>query len=191
MCGRYFIDDGYDPEISGIIGQINDIYCGTPELSQMRTGEIFPTDIAPVITARSPALMKWGFSRWDGKGRIINARLETAGERPMFRQHFISRRCLIPASRYFEWRRDQGKKQKYAIGQKGAIYMAGLYAFEEGSRLPLFVILTRPADICVSFIHDRMPVIVGRDMMRPWIEGEAGAGDILGSPAAELIISEA
>ncbi len=179
MCGRYFIDDGYDPEISGIIGQISDRYRDTPELAAMKRGEIFPSDIVPVITQRASELMKWGFRRLDGKGRIINARLETAAEKPMFRKPFYSNRCIIPANHYFEWKKDEAKKLKFAIGHDGPVYMAGLYRQENDEDMPLFVILTKPAEISIMFIHDRMPVILNKSLLRAWLGGNCGAEDLM------------
>ena len=104
MCGRYYIDsDRRDDMIREVLESVETKYENTPALRKMKTGEIFPTDTAPVITQREPVLMEWGFTRFDGKGRVINARLETAGEKPMFRGCYAGQRCLIPASYYFEW----------------------------------------------------------------------------------------
>lgn len=90
--------------------------------------------------------MKWGYSGYGNK--VINARSETAFEKPMFRKSMQERRCLLPASGYYEWRRTPsgGKsKQKYALYRAGqpTIFMAGLWREEQGERLPVFVILTK------------------------------------------------
>lgn len=170
MCGRYFIDtDQEESEIKKIIEQVNDQYKNSPELSAMKTGEIYPTDIVPVITAESPMLMKWGFTRFDGKGQIINARLETAAEKAMFQQPFLECRCLVPASHYFEWEKRGTLKQKYSIGLGETLYMAGLFRFERDTFIPRFVILTRPAAPMITFIHERMPVILTKDMHDAWL----------------------
>ncbi|MFB0919839.1 MAG: SOS response-associated peptidase, partial [Oscillospiraceae bacterium] len=135
----------------------------------MKMGEVFPTDIAPVITAVSPQLMQWGFSGFGGKGIIINARLESADTKPMFKRAFQSQRCLVPAGWYFEWKKDGAKKEKYAIRAKEPIFMAGLYQTEEGSEIPRFIILTRPAAPELAIIHDRMPVILPQSMQGDWL----------------------
>ena len=122
--------------------------------------------------------MKWGFSRFDGKGIIINARMESASEKAMFKYPYQSQRCLIPAGYYFEWKKDGSKKQKYAIKQRKPIYMAGLYQMEKTSDIPLFVILTRPALSEIEFIHDRMPVILPEDVREKWLSGKIGAPEI-------------
>ena len=76
---------------------------------EVKTGEVFPSDTAAVI-ANSRQLkpsvfpMRWGFER-KGGGLVINARSETAAEKQLFRESAQLRRCLIPASCYFEWER--------------------------------------------------------------------------------------
>ncbi|MEI6578882.1 MAG: SOS response-associated peptidase [Eubacteriales bacterium] len=187
MCGRYFIASEYDaPEIKKIIEQISEKFENKPELAEMKTGEIFPTDIVPVVTAETPTLMKWGFPRFDGKGQVINARLETADEKPMFRKSFAGLRCLVPATNYFEWEKIGSIKKKYAIGLHAPIYMAGLYRFDATASVPQFVILTRPAAEGLAFIHDRMPVIIPEELRLQWLTANSGAGDILSGSVEKL-----
>jgi putative SOS response-associated peptidase YedK len=180
LCCRYYIPgdgdcDDFDILLSGIAERYDD----TPELAQMKLGEIFPTNIAPVITPEAPALMKWGFVSPYLNGTIINARLETAAVKPMFRGLFYTRRCLVPASHYFEWKSGEAGKQKYAIGLKGPIYMAGLYRLDESLRVPSFVILTRPAASDIGFIHDRMPVLVPEEGRADWLKGRMDVRELL------------
>ena len=117
--------------------------------------------------------MRWGFTRYDGKGSIINARSETVTEKPMFQKAMRERKCLIPASWYFEWKAiGAGKKQKHAISLPGqnAIYMAGIYREEKDIDLPVFVILTREASASVSSVHNRMPVILPKAIHPLWFQ---------------------
>lgn len=171
MCGRYYIPDGIDI-IDVIIEAIREKHKDSNVLGQMKLSEVFPTDVAPVVTAVSPQLMQWGFSGFGGKGIIINARLESADAKPMFERAFHSQRCLVPAGWYFEWKKDRAKKEKYAIRGKEPLFMAGLYQVEEGSELPRFVILTRPAAPELAFIHDRMPVIITEAEKKDWLNGK-------------------
>jgi putative SOS response-associated peptidase YedK len=188
MCGRYYIDmEQNESDIMKIIAQINDQYKNSPELSEMRTGEVYPSNIVPVLTSKSPILMKWGFTRFDGKGQVINARLETVSEKPMFRKSLIKHRCLVPASYFFEWEKRGTKKQKYAIGLQDTLYMAGLYRFENNIRIPHFVILTRPAVPNISFIHDRMPVILAKDMHKAWLSEHMDTQSIMHYSIKNLI----
>ena len=89
----------------------------------------------------------------------------------MFRSSWMDRRCLIPASRYFEWERRDREKVKYAIGpaRQSGFYLAGLYRYEPDERYPRFVILTRAASAPVAFIHPRMPVIFDLKSAQAWL----------------------
>lgn len=180
MCGRYFIaSEEEELAIKEILEDIKEKYKDTPELFHMKTGEIFPTDVVPVMTAGEPMLMKWSYPRYDGKGQVINARLETAAEKPMFRHSFKSKRCLIPASWYFEWGIQGTAKQKYAIGLGETIFMAGLYRMDDNETLPRFVILTQPAAPKIEFIHHRMPVILTKDYHKPWLDNQLDTQELM------------
>ena len=181
MCGRYWIDDGRDcVELGEIIEQVN----RRPSAGTVKTsGEIFPTDVAPVIASSKRLVpeafaMGWGYGLGDGR-RIINARSETAGELPLFRDGIFRRRCAVPANRYFEWERSGGKRTKYAIRPEGGglFYLAGLYRIADGR--PEFVILTREPAQSIAFIHDRMPVILPRELVADWTNPRYDAGELL------------
>ena len=162
MCGRYFIDaDG------PAYRRVSDALAET-----LKRGEIFPSDTVPVLTAEGFALMRWGFPRFDGKGILINARAETIAVKPMFAVPFANFRCLLPASSYFEWRKEEGKKQKYRlfVPCSPALYFAGI-AKDYGDDVPHFVILTRPAAESVAHVHDRMPVILPEHAHEAWLRG--------------------
>lgn len=188
MCGRYYIPDGNDYEdFRVLLSRIRERYDKTPELALMKLGEVFPSDVVPVVTQQTPALMRWGFASPGLSRMIINARLESADEKPMFRGLFRSRRCLVPASHYFEWKKDKAEKRKYAIGLRRPIYMAGLYRVEEGLPVPLFVILTRPAAADIEFIHERMPVLVPEQERENWLYGRTDARELLEPPKESFI----
>lgn len=93
----------------------------------------------------------------------------------------LHRRCIIPASWYFEWNRNEPGRPKYAIGaeQKAVIYMAGIYRFEHEK--PVFSILTRDPAESISFIHHRMPVILPREAVRDWLNTSYRAEEVLQS----------
>lgn len=141
-------------------------------------GEVFPGDRVPVLCLSRagnlrPFAMDWGYTLGDGK-KLINARSETAAEKPMFRESMRLRRCLMPMSAYFEWERRGDGKRKFRIApaEGGAFYLAGLYRFE-GAR-PVCTVLTRPAAPEIGFIHERMPVLLSGDARAEWIrEGRA------------------
>jgi len=167
MCGRYYVDDE-EPALRDIVEKLRDAH--------VKTGEVFPTDVAAVMAANGGfAAMRWGFPRFDGKGVIINARGETAAEKPMFRRPMLEGRCLIPASWYFEWEKRGREKIKYALAapEERALWMAGLSRFDVKTGERTFVILTRPAWEGIAFIHDRMPVILPARLHDEWLHGRS------------------
>lgn len=188
MCGRYFIDlDMDDGTLAQIISDLNRRGAGE---SLKTSGEVFPTDLVPVL-ARSragnekPFAMRWGYTLSNGR-RVINARSETARERAMFAEGMQARRCLIPASGYYEWRRQEKARDKFAVRTDGGgtMYMAGLYRYEGGA--PVFTILTRAPAPSVAFIHDRMPVILPPDAAREWLNPMCSAQDVLQKAALSV-----
>ncbi len=194
MCGRFYIEKE-DPteELLKIIAEIDRKLKEDPDGLSVKQGEIFPTDIVPVIANSKthtfqPFAMKWGFTKFDGSGVIINARSETAMEKSMFRQPMMERRCLIPASNYFEWQAVSGKKVKHLIRdpQNPLLYMAGCYRWEKDSKFPLFVILTRDAAPGITYIHNRMPVILPREAREAWLSDTTDITGILSTALSEL-----
>ena len=120
MCGRYVaLSDEENKEIMDIIREVESQLNGTPELEKLKTGEIFPTNVAPILTRDGPRAMKWGFAKWDGKGVIINSRSEGLLESKMFRKPALESRCLVPASHYFEWEGEGKSKIKQRIKCRG------------------------------------------------------------------------
>lgn len=203
MCGRYAIFDEEDNiEIRKIIQEIDEKFAGTPEREKMRTGEIFPTNIAPVLLPSKKgesifqaAPLKWGYPRWDGPGVVINARAETVGRKNMFRVSLAAQRCVIPASGFFEWKKgDSGsrKKDKYLfqLPDTPVIYMAGLYNnFKDsktGESYAAYVILTTAANKTVAPIHDRMPVILTPEDLSLWLYDSTCTDILLKTTRPEL-----
>lgn len=178
MCGRYTsnTEDEID-EINRILTGLSmhiteDMLVNQLNNMNMFGREIYPSDTAPVITLGGRfVLSKWGFDKWDGSGIIINARSETAGKSRFFSPYAKNGRCIIPASHYFEWMkrpRLSSVKYKFDIGTSYGIFMAGLLKFDTDNR---FVILTKEAEESVSFIHKRMPVLIDKTQLLPWLEG--------------------
>lgn len=181
MCGRFWIDpETSEAELQRIIDILNRKQAESSSPARLKTGEICPTDVAPVIAnsrARmiKPFLMQWGFSGFKSDARpIINTRSETALEKSMFREPLLERRCLIPASHYFEWQAQGRSKIKHAIKTvEPMIYMAGIYRFEPNQSLPVFSILTKEAAPDIQHIHNRMPVIIPKAYCDEWLSPKA------------------
>lgn len=149
--------------------------------------DIRPTDLAPVIAPDrngQPAIfpMQWGYN---ARSLLMNARVETAAEKPTFREDWIRHRCIIPASGYYEWEHLSAPDSKSKTGDKYAIHpvhstmtwLCGLYRIE--ASLPHFVVLTRePAD-SIRFIHDRMPLLLSEDHLSSWLDPTTNPASLL------------
>jgi len=173
MCGRYLVDDEVYAEMWEMLSETAAAGAIT------KAGEVFPANIAPVITHDGAAFVKWGFPHWKGTGVIINARAETVFEKDMFRKPLLNHRCVVPSGGFFEWRRKNGgkTKDKYLLLQPGerVLYMAGIintFRDATGGDYSAFVILTTAANDSVAPIHDRMPVIIAPDESERWIRDE-------------------
>ena len=148
---------------------------------------IAPTQ--PVLTVRSMPgdtkqvqadFMRWGLIPAWAKdaslgGRMINARSETASEKPSFRSAFRKRRCLILADGFYEWRKVSTGKQPVRIQMKGGspFAFAGLWESwnnREGGEIHSCTILTMAANSFMKNIHDRMPLILQKDNESKWLD---------------------
>ncbi|MGI6750124.1 MAG: SOS response-associated peptidase [Atribacter sp.] len=145
---------------------------------------IAPSQTVPVITyleknnKKKLSSMKWGLVPSWAKDpsigdRMINARSETIQEKPSFRNAFQRRRALIPASGFFEWKREGTTKNPYFIGMKEmkTFAFAGLWErwVHDNNFLETFTILTTEANELVRPIHDRMPVIMPESVYDIWL----------------------
>ncbi|HEV3025281.1 MAG TPA: SOS response-associated peptidase [Pirellulales bacterium] len=128
---------------------------------------------------RELAFLKWGLvPSWADEPSIgykmINARSETAATKPSFRRAFKSRRCLIVADGFYEWQKTGSKKQPFYIrlADGAPIGFAGLWEHwkRDGQEIESCTILTTDANELMAPIHNRMPVIVGRDDYGVWLD---------------------
>jgi len=148
----------------------------------VQLGEVFPSQMAPVIIAESGEAkvrpMRWGFPFGSGGKVVINSRSEKSDYTPMFQKAVRERRCLIPVSGYYEWRRTAsgGKtKDKFAIvskggREKGMMYLAGVWGEFQGGfangGFDAFAVLTRDADEQIRPYHSRMPVVLDSENLK-------------------------
>jgi putative SOS response-associated peptidase YedK len=112
---------------------------------------------------------QWGFPTETSR-LLINARVESASRRPAFRDAFRSRRCLVPADGFYEWRHDENRRGQpfwFHHDDGSLLLMAGIYTPDEH---PAFTILTMAANDVVSPVHDRMPVVLSAAAARRWLE---------------------
>ena len=147
---------------------------------------IAPTQPVPVVRQhpkeprRDLSLMRWGLiPSWakdtSGAARMINARSETAHTLPAFREAMKSRRCLIPADGFYEWKRDGKTKQPFCFEvNEGQLFaFAGLWEHwrdPSGQWVKSCSILTTTPNAVTSAVHDRMPVILHPDSYDLWLD---------------------
>ncbi len=149
---------------------------------------IAPTQEVGVIVGEAGSriyeMMRWGLVPFWAKdmkigNQLINARLETVAEKPAFRSAWKSRRCIVPASGYFEWKGVPGPlaskpfKQPFYITQKDGKPMsfAGLWERWKDDLQSCTIITTDACDGTME-LHNRMPLVLDRDGLEPWLAGE-------------------
>ena len=176
MCGRYTITA--TPEVlRALFG-----YAEQPNFPPRYN--IAPTQPIPIVRLidgkRHFALVRWGLlPSWVKDPKkftlLINARGESAAEKPAFRAAMKRRRCLIPADGFYEWQAGGARKQPYFIHKKsGAPFaFAGLWETwtgPNGEELETAAIVTTTANKTLAPIHDRMPVILAPDAFDLWLD---------------------
>lgn len=205
MCTRYYIEKEA-PELKDIMHAVrhSPLYIrfmnryGRPVITE---GEVRPTDIAPIIAPNSKGIrsvypMKWGFQNPNHDSTLFNARVETAGIKPTFKESWQNHRCVIPASYYFEWEHFQNPDGKTKIGDKYAIqpcgatvtWLCGLYRIENG--FPVFVVLTREPNDPLRSIHDRMPFMLPTEYIDEWISPASEPDKLLQYALTYMVIDK-
>ena len=181
MCGRFSLAP-QSPKIQAMLEETARIQNSPP----VKTGEIFPTNIVPVLRRQDGRLqarvMTWGFPRRDGKGVVFNARVETAPVKPLFRKALRENPVVVPATGFYEWKAIPGrrKKDKYLFRLPGAdlVYLAGFAkSLDEGAWKAdgvseCFVILTTDANPYMMDYHARMPILLLSEDREAWLNGE-------------------
>jgi putative SOS response-associated peptidase YedK len=148
---------------------------------------IAPSQNAPTLTgprgSRECSQRHWGLIPSWAKDpsvgyRMINARSETASEKPAFREAMRHRRCIVPANGFYEWTRNGRERQPhwFHCRDDSLFGMAGLWerwhSRESDDVIESFTILTTHANASVRDIHDRMPVILQRDVYDRWLDAD-------------------
>jgi len=193
MCGRYLLT----PSTQNLLRQYRAELL--EPLEWQARYNVAPTQSAPVIVQDEPGsrflrLMHWGlipsWSKDDSyAGRTINCRSETASEKPSFREAFRSRRCLIPISGFYEWKREGKNKLPYLIQSKKTevLTLAGLWEHwnvrdaegqATGEIRDTFTLLTTPANPFIQGLHDRMPRILTPKEAEFWMNPNTPLSDL-------------
>ena len=196
MCSRYFLDA--DGNIIAYTFRV----AAEPRI--LRRVNIAPTQEAPVIRAardgagREVAMLRWGLVPFWAKDasighKLINARSESAMEKPAFREAFRARRCAIPASGFYEWTGEAKHRVPHAITVEGRplVAFAGLWERWKdaaGQRLETYTVITTDANTMIAPMHDRMPAILAAEDIDAWLTGtpEEAAALIRPYPEGEM-----
>ncbi len=189
MCGR-FVSTAPPDELAKYFS------ADVPEEALEENYNVAPTNHVHAVRERGGqrtlATLRWGLVPFWAKdlkigSKMINARSETAPDKPAFRRAFSKRRCLIPADGFFEWQKVDGSKTKqpYFIHRVDdePLALAGLWEFwhpkdDEGNDLPdadpiaTCTILTCEANETMAKIHDRMPVMIPPNRWDDWLDPE-------------------
>jgi len=177
MCGRYaFFDEEEIYEARKILEDIAQTF-GKEASMTIKKGEIFPTETAALIvqTNKEPISRPcaWGYALSGKTGAVINARLESIFDKPLFSKSINHKKCLIPATAFYEWEIVGKIKIKRTIRMENEplFYMCGLYAtfFTNGKSEERFVIITQEANERMRAIHNRMPLIIPTDLKDAWL----------------------
>jgi len=175
MCARYCLH-----ETNALIQALFDLEFFPSEWEARYN--IAPTNLAPIVGRfgglRKAIVARWGlvpsFSAEIGGRPLINARAETAFEKPSFRTSIRSRRCLVPANGFFEWKEIGKQEQPHYIQLAGGkpMALAGVFDQWNGPDGPVisYAVITRAANPFMSAIHDRMPVILSSEWWDPWLD---------------------
>lgn len=185
MCGRYTLTA--NPNTIQLAFNLDSV----PDQMEARYN-IAPSQPVPVITNQNPkelTFFKWGLvPSWSKDvsigNKMINARAETASEKPSFRSAFKRRRCLIPADGFFEWTK-QGKDKvpMYIHMENHDVFaFAGLWEVwnsPEGDELYTCTILTAEPNDLIRPLHHRMAVILEPDVYDTWLSPDELPADVL------------
>ena len=171
MCGRYALQS--NSEVVALQFGLESLPDFAPR------NDIAPMAPVLIVKREGAALARWGLvPRWSQDAaigpKLINARAETLAAKHSFRNAYHRRRCLVPASGFYEWKREGKLKQRFYIPPAdGELFaFAGLWDTWRG--MESCTIVTTEANAAMRSIHERMPVIVAREHYAGWLHGEEG-----------------
>jgi putative SOS response-associated peptidase YedK len=184
MCGRFtLIAPG---EAIAELFQLTDVPALAPRYNIAPTQPIAAVRLSSSAGTRELSYFHWGLiPRWakDIKigSRMINARSETAAEKPSFRAAFKYRRCLVPADGFYEWQKVNGGKQPVRIQMKNGqpFAIAGLWehwSSSDGSEIESCTLLTTEPNDLLGPLHNRMPVLVDPANFDMWLDAKSYQG---------------
>jgi putative SOS response-associated peptidase YedK len=184
MCGRY--------SLQARSSEIVEAFALAEAIAYSSRYNIAPTQNVPVVRHdpaggdRRMELVRWGLTPpWArGPRPIINARSETIAEKPSFRAAFRHRRCLVPATGFYEWQKLGTAKQPFHIRTRegGVFAFAGIWdrcPDADGNPVDAFAILTCAPNETMKPIHNRMPVILDPGAYSVWLDSSLESAEPL------------
>lgn len=198
MCGRFLLTSPPEAVAEVFRVDVRDNFPPRWNIAPTQPVAVIRVDDGRAIADQKPeyALMRWGFVPTWAKGEhldrlmsrpLINARSETAAEKPTFRSAWKRRRCLVPANGFYEWRREGAARTPFRFTprdldrHRGLVGFAGLWETArdpDGGEVDTVAILTCEAGPDVRPLHDREPVVIDFDNAARWLtadERDAGA----------------
>lgn len=158
MCGRFFLDLTFEALLERY---------GLPTMPGFpyARGEITPSMTLFTVTGQGARPLTWGMDYEFMKRPLINARLETVLDKPLFKEHFEQRRCLVPAVFFYEW---NAEKEKFQVSTDVSVFsLAGLYR-PDGK----VALITREAGGGLGAVHHREPIYVPPHLERRFLESD-------------------
>ena len=177
MCGRYFwtndAEDALEEDFPELVDEL------LRQAHMLRAGDYTPAMKALALTGGktlAAQVLQWGFPGFDKGKLLINARAESVKDRPTFSRSFEQGRCVLPAAGFYEWDKSK-EKVTFTVPDKPILYLAGIWRPYGPEKR--FVILTREANASMAPVHDRMPLILTREEVAPWVGERAEAERLL------------
>lgn len=169
MCGRFLLDTDFKRIIDyyGYLEYMEPDYDFSEE-------EIRPGTEILTLSSEGFTTMKWGMDYDFLSKTLINARSETAETKRLFSEAYRKRRVIIPATAYFEWK---GKDKYVFRSDEDILSLAGIYNVVNTDKGPVkeVVILTTDPGERLGAIHNRMPLIINREMADKWLDPKASS----------------
>ena len=179
MCGRYTLSRPKSV-LRDLLGRASDTEY-RPRFN-VAPGQVVPIIVRDHTLTSQIREMQWGFRSHLARKvqSAINARVETVSEKPLFRDSFRSRRCIVPADGFYEWQSTASGRQPYFVqlDDHAAFGFAGLWSQslnQTGKLIDTFTILTTRANTLLSTLHGRMPVILNDKGRQAWFNAEVQA----------------
>lgn len=201
MCGRFAVGDTDGTDWADWLALDPDLDW-PPEGWPTARWNLGPTQNVGIVVA-GPGGRRAGAARWglvphwwrkpmaEFRATTFNARSEEAAKKPMFRDSWARRRCLVPTIGWYEWSGQKGAKTPHFITitrNSPGFYFAGLWSSTEieGGRLISCTVLTAAAGAATRHLHPRTPVVLDEDDAGRWLAGEVGA-ELMVAPSDERI----